>query len=112
MLLICIKIKNNIDSRQMQTSFLESLVGVSYADESHGDIVFPKGFEVRDFKKLRQDFELLANQYGLSLPAKLKKGQLVFEWKPFPNESKVTHSSSKEFSLTQDEINALNAVFD
>ena len=96
----------------MQTSFLESLISVKVADQTFGDIIFPKGFEVRDFKKLRKDFELLANKYGLSLPAKLKKGQLVLEWKPFPDEAQVTHASTKEFLLTQAEIDALNAVFD
>jgi len=96
----------------MQTSFLESLINEENVDETFGDIVFPKGFEVRDFKKLRRDFELLANNYGLSLPAKLKKGQLVFQWKPFPNEGQVTYSSSKKFLLTQVEIDALNAAFD
>ena len=96
----------------MQTSFLESLIDDKTVDESFGDIVFPKGFEVRDFNKLRNDLESLANKYGLSLPAKLKKGQLVFQWKPFPNESSITHHSLKEFSLTQAEIKALNEAFD
>ncbi|PQM61680.1 MAG: hypothetical protein CML40_03025 [Rhodobacteraceae bacterium] len=96
----------------MQTSFLESLIHVENVDETYGDIVFPKGFEVRDFKTFRNDFELLANKYGLSLPAKLKKGQLIFQWKPFPNEVKNTHSSSQKFSLNQEEIEALNATFD
>ena len=96
----------------MQTSFLESLINEENVDKNLGDIAFPKGFEVRDFKKLRRDLELLANNYGLSLPARLKKGQLVFQWKPFPNESKITYSSPKEFLLTQAEIDALNAAFD
>ena len=96
----------------MQTSFLESLIDVEDVDKTFGDIVFPKGFEVRDFNKLRRDFESLANKYGLSLPAKLKKGQLVFQWKPFPNEAEITYSSSKEFILTEAEITALNEVFD
>ncbi len=96
----------------MQTSFLENLIDVKNVDETFGDIVFPKGFEVRDFKRLRNDFESLANKYGLSLPAKLKKGQLVFQWKPFPNEGNIAHSSPKEFVLSQAEIDALNAVFD
>ena len=96
----------------MQTSFLESLIGVKDGDEAIADIVFPKGFEVRDFKKLRSDFESLANKYGLSMPAKLKKGQLVLELKPFPNENEIAHSSSANFSLTQGEIDALNAAFD
>ena len=47
----------------MQTSFLENLIGVNGTDESVGDVVFPKGFEVRDFAKLRQDFEHLASWY-------------------------------------------------
>ena len=96
----------------MQTSFLESLIDVEDVDKTFGDIVFPKGFEVRDFKKLRSDFELLANKYGFSLPAKLRKGQLVFQWKPFPDEASITHSSPKEFLLTQAEIDSLNAAFD
>ena len=96
----------------MQTSFLESLIDEKTVDESFGDIVFPKGFEVRDLNKLRNDLESLANKYGLSLPAKLKKGQLVFQWKPFPNEASITHSSLKEFSLTRAEIKALNEAFD
>ncbi len=96
----------------MQTSFLESLLDVQNVDKTYGDIVFPKGFEVRDFKRLRRDFESVANKYGLSLPAKLKKGQLVFQWKPFPDEVQLAHSSGKEFSLSQAEIEALNAAFD
>ena len=35
---------------------------------------------------LRFEFEKLANRYGLTLPAKLKKGNLVLEWKPLPGE--------------------------
>ena len=96
----------------MQTSFLDSLIGVNDGDKGISDIVFSKGFEVRDFKKFRSDFELLANKYGLSMPAKLKKGQLVLEWKPFPNENEIAHSSLADFSLTQSEIDALNAAFD
>ena len=96
----------------MQTSFLESLIDAKSVDKTMGDMMFPKGFEVRDCKKLRSDFELLANRYGLTMPAKLKKGQLVLEWKRFPNESEIAHSSPAEFSLTQAEIDALNASFD
>ena len=96
----------------MQTSFLESLLGINDTEESVGDIVFPKGFEVRDFQKLRTDFENVAKKYGLSLPAKLKKGQLVLEWKPFPNEGEVTHQSSKDFMLTQAEMEALSNALD
>ncbi len=91
---------------------MESLLGVGDAEESVGDIVFPKGFEVRNFQKLRRDFEMLANDYGLSLPAKLKKGQLVLEWKPFPEEPDVTHASSKEFLLSQAEVEALSNALD
>jgi len=96
----------------MQTSFLESLLGIHDTDESVTDIVFPKGFEVSNFQKLRSDFEDLANRYGLSLPAKLKKGQLVLEWKPFPEENGLAHASSKEFLLTQAEIDALTNALD
>ena len=96
----------------MQTSFLENLVGVKETEETLGDVVFPKGFEVRDFQKLRKDFEALANKYGLSLPAKLRKGQLVLEWKPFPEEIKLAQENSNQFSLTEDELAALRVALD
>jgi hypothetical protein len=96
----------------MQTSFLDNLIGASGSDEEYGDVVFPKGFEVRDFETLRRDFELLANRYGLSLPAKLKKGQLVLEWKPFPGESSNSYEGTKKFALTSEEINAFQNVFE
>ena len=32
--------------------------------------------------------------------------------KPFPNENEIVHSSPADFSLTQNEIDALNAAFD
>ena len=96
----------------MQTSFLENLVGEHSSDKELGDVVFPKGFEVRNFETLRKDFEVLANRYGLSLPAKLKKGQLVLEWKPFPNEDKNVYSSNKQFSVTPEEMKAFQKVFD
>ncbi len=96
----------------MQTSFLENLVTSADAEQEYGDIVFPKGFEVRDFEKLRSDFEQLANKYGLTLPAKLKKGQLVLEWKPFPHEETNTYESGKRFSLTSEEITAFQNVFE
>ena len=96
----------------MQTSFLENLIGSVSDEQEYGDIVFPKGFEVRDFEKLRSDFELLANKYGLTLPAKLKKGQLVLEWKPFLDEDINTYESGKRFSLTNEEITAFQNVFE
>ena len=96
----------------MQTSFLENLVGTGEGERDYADIVFPKGFEVRNFEKLRSDFEHLANKYGLTLPAKLKKGQLVLEWKPFPREGTNTYESSKRFSLTSEEITAFQSVFE
>ena len=96
----------------MQTSFLENLIGSNNGEHEYGDVVFPKGFEVRDFEKLRTDFEHLANKYGLTLPAKLKKGQLVLEWKPFPQEDANIYESGKRFSLTNEEITAFQNVFE
>ncbi len=100
------------DSRQMQTSFLETLIGVPDQESVTGDVVFPRGFEVRNFEKLRRDFEALANRYGLTLPAKLKKGQLVLEWKPFPEESSLVSNNEKKIILTEAEVSALNEAFE
>ena len=46
-------------------------------------------------ENLRKEFEILANRYGLSLPAKLKKGNLVLEWKPLPGE--IQNNTEKKF---------------
>ena len=100
------------DSRQMQTSFLETLIGVPDDESVIGEVAFPKGFEVRNFERLRRDFEALANRYGLTLPAKLKKGQLVLEWKPFPEESDMASVKKEQTFLTEAEVTAFNEVFD
>ena len=88
-------------------------------DDNLGQVIFPKGFEVRDLENLRYEFEKLANRYGLTLPAKLKKGNLVLEWKPLPgelnNEKKKNFEKSKlrsKFSnLTIEELNAFSNCF-
>ena len=65
---------------------------------------------MRDLQKLRHDFELLANRYGLTLPAKLK-GQLVLEWSHFRKKVKW-RTKAQKFSLTQAELDALNIALD
>ena len=65
-------------SKPIQISFLEYLIaGEGYIEETLGEVIFPKGFEVSNIEDLRYEFEQLANRYGLTLPAKLKKGNLV-----------------------------------
>ena len=96
----------------MQTSFLKSLIGDSKSTDSLGEIVFPKGFEVSDFEKLRTEFNSLACRYGLTLPAKLRRGQLVLECKPLPGEKNHYDIERKVSDLTIDEISAITKSFD
>ena len=70
-------------------------------------------------ENLRKVFEILANIYGLSLPAKLKKGNLVLEWKPLPGE--IQNNDDKKFekvkykpkvsNLTTEELIAFSESF-
>ena len=79
-----------MNSKPKQISFLEFLIDENESqDDSLGEVIFPKGFEVRDLENLRKEFEILANRYGLSLPAKLKKGNLVLEWSLYQGKSKI-----------------------
>ena len=110
-----------MNSKPTQISFMEFLLsGHTNYDDTLGEIVFPKGFEVRDLENLRNEFENLANRYGLSLPAKLKKGNLVLEWKLLPGEyvekkvnSIVNSELRTKFSkLTSEELNAFSNSFE
>ncbi len=109
-----------MEPKPIQISFLEYLVnGEKYLEDSLGEVVFPKGFEVRNIEDLRFEFEKLANRYGLTLPAKLKKGNLVLEWKPLPGE--LEHAPSldlknyqlkqKSLNLTSEEVSAFSNIF-
>ncbi len=107
--------------KPIQISFLEYLIGEEeYLGESLGEVVFPKGFEVSNLEDLRLEFEKLANRYGLKLPAKLKKGNLVLEWKPLPGEIvnnsetrqlEQVHLKQKALKLTSEEVNAFSNIF-
>ena len=108
-------------SKPDQSSFLEYLIGSEDATEdSLGEVMFPKGFEVSNLKELRLEFEQLANRYGLSLPAKLKKGVLTLEWKPLPGEVMEGHSEvikrpdleKKKLQLTSEELSAFSNIFE
>ena len=110
-----------MNSKPTQISFMEFLLsGHTNYDDTLGEIVFPKGFEVRDLENLRNEFENLANRYGLSLPAKLKKGNLVLEWKLLPGEyveKKANSIVNSEFrtkfsKLTSEELNAFSNSFE
>ena len=109
-----------MEPKPIQISFLEYLVsGEKYSEDSLGEVVFPKGFEVSNLEDLRFEFEKLANRYGLTLPAKLKKGNLVLEWKPLPGE--LEHGPSidlknyqlkqKSLNLTSEEVSAFSNIF-
>ncbi len=106
--------------KPIQISFLEYLIsGEDYIEEALGEVVFPKGFEVNKLEDLRFEFEKLANRYGLTLPAKLKKGNLVLEWKPLPGEIindsagkfENNHLRQKALELTTEEMTAFSNVF-
>ncbi len=109
--------------KPIQISFLEYLIGgEEYLEETLGEVVFPRGFEVSNLEDLRCEFENLANRYGLTLPAKLKKGNLVLEWKPLPGEIadtpmtnstefQSTHLRQQALKLTTEEVKALANVF-
>ena len=70
-------------------------------------------------ENLRKEFEILANRYGLSLPAKLKKGNLVLEWKLLPGELQNNNEKkfgkvklkSKVSNLTNEELIAFSESF-
>ena len=109
-----------METKPIQISFMEFLINENTElDDNLGQVIFPKGFEVRDLENLRYEFEKLANRYGLTLPAKLKKGNLVLEWKPLPgelkNDKKQNFEKSKlrpRFSnLTIEELNAFSNSF-
>ena len=103
--------------KPVQTSFLEYLISNDQTRDGLGEISFPKGFEVRDFSKLRSEFEELANRFGLSLPAKLKRGVLILEWKPLSSERQSDHekiiksNKVETLGLTDEEVSALSGVF-
>ena len=66
-----------METKPTQISFMEFLINENTElDDNLGQVIFPKGFEVRDLENLRYEFEKLANRYGLTLPAKLKKETL------------------------------------
>ena len=113
-------VEDVMNSKPTQISFMEYLLnGYENVDDALGEIVFPKGFEVRDLENLRYEFEKLANRYGLTLPAKLKKGSLVLEWKPLPGE--IQNNTEKKFgkvklkpkvsNLTTEELIAFSESF-
>ncbi len=109
-----------MDTKPTQISFMEFLINENTdLDDNLGEVIFPKGFEVRDLENLRYEFEKLANRYGLTLPAKLKKGSLVLEWKPLPGELKNKKEQNNDKSklrsrltnLTPEELNAFSNSF-
>ena len=103
-----------MNSKPKQISFLEFLIDENASqDDSLGEVIFPKGFEVRDLENLRKEFEILANRYGLSLPAKLKKGNLVLEWKPLPGEiqNNTEHINEVRFVTLQHTISTKLFVY-
>ena len=109
-----------MEAKPTQISFMEFLINENTElDDNLGQVIFPKGVDVWDLVIFSFEFEKLANRYKKTLPAKLKKGNLVLEWKPLPgelnNEKKKNFEKSKlgsRFSnLTTEELNAFSNSF-
>ena len=96
----------------MQTSFLENLIRDDKSSNQFAEIRFPKNFKINNFNKLRDDLNDLARNHGLTMPTKLKKGQLVLEIKPSNSNEKNEFFKNRKTSLTFEEIKAIEESFD
>ncbi len=63
-----------------QKSFFERLL-IDCNQATGLEIGFPQEYTFDNFVTLKSDLESLANKYGLTIPAKLKRGKLIFELK-------------------------------
>ena len=63
-----------------QKSFFERLL-IDCNQATGLEIGFPREYTFDNFATLKSDLESLANKYGLTIPAKLKRGKLIFELK-------------------------------
>ena len=66
-----------METKLHQISFMEFLINENTElDDNLGQVIFPKGFEVRDLENLRYEFEKLANRYGLTFLQNLRRETL------------------------------------
>ena len=98
-----------------QKSFFERLL-IDCNQATGLEIGFPQEYTVDNFATLKSDLESLANKYGLTIPAKLKRGKLIFELKTVDQTIEMKKStklevSKKSYSLSYEEVKAIECAF-
>ena len=98
-----------------QKSFFERLL-IDCNQATGLEIGFPREYTFDNFATLKSDLESLANKYGLTIPAKLKRGKLIFELKTVDQAIEVKKStklqlSKRSYSLSYEEVKAIECAF-
>ena len=98
-----------------QKSFFERLL-IDCNQATGLEIGFPQEYTFDNFVTLKSDLESLANKYGLTIPAKLKRGKLIFELKTVDQaievkKSKKLQLSKRSYSLSYEEVKAIECAF-
>ena len=98
-----------------QKSFFERLL-IDCNNATGLEIGFPREYAFDDFATLKSDLESLANKYGLTIPAKLKRGKLIFELKIVDQAIEIKNStklklSKRPYSLSFEEVRAIECAF-
>ena len=98
-----------------QKSFFERLL-IDCNQATGLEIGFPREYAFDNFVTLKSDLESLANKYGLTIPAKLKRGKLIFELKTAGQAIEVKKStklqlSKRSYSLSYEEVKAIECAF-
>ena len=98
-----------------QKSFFERLL-IDCNQATGLEIGFPREYAFDNFVTLKSDLESLANKYGLTIPAKLKRGKLIFELKTLDQAVEIKKStklqlSKRSYSLSYEEVKAIECAF-
>ena len=98
-----------------QKSFFERLL-IDCNQATGLEIGFPQEYTFDNFVTLKSDLESLANKYGLTIPAKLKRGKLIFELKTVDQAVEIKKStklqlSKRSYSLSYEEVKAIECAF-
>ena len=113
---ISVNIQNKRRAAAMnQKSFFERLL-IDCNQATGLEIGFPREYAFDNFATLKSDLESLANKYGLTLPAKLKRGKLIFELKTADQDGEVKNLtklqlSKRPYSLSHEEVKAIECAF-
>ena len=113
---ISVNIQNKRRAAAMnQKSFFERLL-IDCNQATGLEIGFPQEYAFDNFATLKSDLESLANKYGLTIPAKLKRGKLIFELKTVDQAIEMKKStklqlSKRSYSLSYEEVKAIECAF-